>query len=199
MTRTQREIDDTGWMLLSSGKAFTLADTVFDVSDIAWSLAKQCRYGGHVRRSQYYSVARHCVLVADWLYQAAVTAGKTQSAARYVAWCGLMHDAAEHILCDVVRPMKVNMPDYYELEAVIEKKLFKHLDVAYPMLVEVKEADNRILLDEKEQIMPDSPRPWGIEDEFEPLGVVIPEWESFRKDAEDFLKAARKYSHVPLN
>jgi len=196
---TQAEMDKTGWMLLSSGKAFMLGNMEFDIEDIAWSLAKQCRYAGHVKRSVFYPVARHCVLIADWLYAKAIREGKTQQHARYIAWNGLMHDAPEHILSDIVRPMKVSLPQYYSLEEKIAEATANWFDLAHPMMDEIKEADNRILLDEKEQVMPVSPLPWGIEGVLDPLGIVIPPWISFKNDAEDFLKAARKYSHVPLN
>ena len=60
--------------------------------DIAESLAKICRFGGHTRL--HYSVAQHSVLVADLLPPA-------------LRAYGLLHDAHEAFLGDITRPMRM--------------------------------------------------------------------------------------------
>jgi hypothetical protein len=73
------------------------ADIVLE--DIAHALANICRFGGHVKR--HYSVAEHSInvarLLSDWGY------------GPHVALHGLMHDAAEAYLGDVVSPIKYDL------------------------------------------------------------------------------------------
>lgn len=67
-----------------------------DIDDIAHALSHLCRYGGHV--PQFYSVAQHSVLVAARCREV------TQS--DDVGLAGLLHDAAEAYIGDVVWPLK---------------------------------------------------------------------------------------------
>lgn len=65
-------------------------------ADIAHHLGMTCRYGGGVRR--FYSVAEHSLLVVDllrWLGQPAE-----------IVVAGLLHDAAEAYVGDVIAPLK---------------------------------------------------------------------------------------------
>lgn len=64
---------------------------LLDIEDIAHSLSMQCRYAGHVR--EFYSVAEHSILVASIVDP------------RY-ALQGLMHDAHEAYVQDVIAPAK---------------------------------------------------------------------------------------------
>lgn len=71
------------------------------IEDIAHSLAMQCRYGGHC--SPYYSVAEHSVHVSRLVPP-------------HMALLGLLHDATEAYLSDVIRPLKRHLTNYKEIE-----------------------------------------------------------------------------------
>jgi hypothetical protein len=77
------------------------------IADIAASLAKVNRFGGHT--TEPYSVAQHSVWVCDRVWEA--------TGSIKVARVALMHDATEAYLGDMVRPVKSLLPDYKALEA----------------------------------------------------------------------------------
>ncbi len=85
---------------------------VFDLEDIAQSLSNICRFGGHV---EFYSVAEHCVRVADWLKHEGYDT-KTQL-------MGLMHDAVEAYIGDIVRPIKKTFSAQGEYITDLERSL----------------------------------------------------------------------------
>jgi hypothetical protein len=73
-----------------------------DPRDIAHALARICRFGGHVP-GLAYSVAQHSVYVS-------LVCGAEH------ALVGLLHDAAEAYVGDVVRPLKNYLAGFAELE-----------------------------------------------------------------------------------
>lgn len=105
---------------------------------VARGLANTCRFGGQCRR--YYSVAEHSVHVSFMV------------PAEDALWA-LMHDAPEAFLGDVVKPLKVRLPDYQEIEAATEPAFFAHFGLAGVMPETVKRADRAILRVEQERVM----------------------------------------------
>lgn len=176
MMRAVGETRKGDWMEVATGTRFYPLDPRAEevhVYDIASSLSKQCRYNGHTRF--FYSVAEHSVLMADWLY--------AQHGCPLLAYQALMHDAPEAYIGDMVRPLKRNMPAFVAAElplwqAIVDalpaltRKGYGQMRGQYMLDERVKEADNRILVDERAQVMRPSSNPWGI-DHLEPLGVVI--------------------------
>lgn len=71
------------------------------IEDIAHALSNQCRYNGHT--SEFYSVAEHSVRVSSCLPP------KHQLA-------GLLHDAAEAYVGDIVRPLKPLLKEFKGIE-----------------------------------------------------------------------------------
>lgn len=142
------------WMQLASGKAYWPNDPragEVDIADIASALSKTCRYGGHCEK--FYSVAEHSVYVS------------LQVPIKH-AMRALLHDATEAYVTDVPRPLKGMLGDAY---ADIEQKNWLvvcqkfGLDPNDKLADEyVKDADNAVLLAEKEQIMRPSPYPWNV-------------------------------------
>jgi hypothetical protein len=70
-----------------------------EAEDIAHHLSMLCRYGGGVRR--FYSVAEHCCLVHDLL--------AWQGQDPEIVKAGLLHDAAEAYLGDIIAPLKYTL------------------------------------------------------------------------------------------
>ena len=167
MTAVARRGD---WMQTFTGKAFWPLDPradEIDPVDIAHALSMLCRYGGHVKR--FYSVAEHCVLMSH-----AVSPENALAA--------LLHDATEAYMVDLPRPVKRHLPDYAVYEDALAVVIAERFGTSATMPAEVKEADNRILLNERDALMATPPRPWGL-DGLEPLPVQIHAWQPFYANA----------------
>ena len=160
--------ETTCWMQTYTGKIFYPLEPVIadiDIEDIAAALSKQCRFGGHC--GKFYSVAEHCCHVADYAPQSY----KIEA---------LLHDASEAYLVDIPRPIKAFMPEYLRIEDNLMKCITKRFDFLYPV-TEVKEIDNRILSDERDQnmaFMDVEPRLWG--NTLPALGVELQFWDNHK-------------------
>jgi hypothetical protein len=174
------------WMQTYTGRRFWPLDPRpedIDIVDIAHALAMTCRYGGHCK--QFYSVAQHSVLVA----------GKAPA---HLALRALLHDAPEALtgFGDVIRPMKKHVDaGFIEwVENIVERAICARFDLPFPLLTpEIKRLDNRILSDEREQVMAPlaaTGPEWG--NLYEPLGVVIEPWAP-EVAREKFLNAFEEY------
>lgn len=159
------------WMQTNSGRRFYPLDprpAEIDPEDIAHALSLLCRYGGHVDR--FYSVAEHCVLMS-------------RAVAPENALAALLHDATEAYVCDVPRPLKRVLAGYGAIEAATWAAIVTRFAVDLTLPEEVKDADNRILLTERNALMRRAER-WGVDDEHAPLPVEIVGWSP--ADAERF-------------
>lgn len=115
------------------------------IDDIAYGLAKEERFDGNTIVP--YSVAQHSVHVANFI----ATMAMADRYSRYDNWeeevmAGLLHDATEAYLGDMVSPLKRILPDYCELEAKWNGVIFRRFNLD-PELVHstaVKTADNTI-------------------------------------------------------
>lgn len=112
-----------------------MAPEEVSIEDIARALSRQCRYNGHV--GGFLSVARHSVMVSEHL----------EPCGRTAALWGLLHDAAEAYLGDLVRPLKHGDfgHAYLEAEERVERVIAEAFDLPYPMPDYVKDADNFVL------------------------------------------------------
>lgn len=138
---------DDGWILTSTGVRFDLFAPTPDmvrIEDIAHALALTNRFGGHTLFP--YSVAQHSVLVS-----------------RHVppedALVGLLHDATEAYVGDMVRPLKRRMPDYVTVELQLWEVIRERFGLG-PITAAVKVADERALQTERRDVMPTSPHVW---------------------------------------
>jgi len=148
------------WMQTFTGRRFYPLDPrpeEIEPADIAHALSLLCRYGGHVDR--FYSVAEHCLLMS-------------QAVAPAHALAALLHDATEAYVVDVPRPLKRQLAGYRDIEDQVWLAIAYRfgLDIALP--AEVKDADNRILLTERDELMSHAER-WILDDTHAALPVTV--------------------------
>lgn len=150
------------WMQTFTGRQFWPEDPRagdVNIRDIAHALSMQCRYAGHCLR--FYSVAEHCVLLAEAIPEEKLWA--------------LLHDASEAYLVDVPRPVKPSLKGYKGLEDDIMSVIAERFELAGDIPSIVKDYDFRMLVDEKVQNMRDS-LIWPSIEGLKPVGVTLRFW-----------------------
>lgn len=135
------------------------------LEDVAHGLSNNCRYNG---QSRFYSVAEHSVHLADWCL--------ARGLVPLVAMNALLHDAAEAYLPDVPTPIKCLFPLFSDCEDRLLQTIFQALGVRFlegALRGQIKGADLRIVLNEREAAMPrhSGDNLWNVE-ELEPLEDV---------------------------
>lgn len=137
------------WMTTFSGRRFWPLDprpAEVDFRDIAHALSNICRYGGHARR--FFSVAEHSTAGAGYF----VRMGKPELAKMF-----LLHDGSEAYVGDIVRPLKPSLSDYKEIETKVQRAILLRANLIGDewdgeLPEEVKEVDNRIVIDEARRL-----------------------------------------------
>ena len=142
----------------SGGKFWPLDPRPEDVliEDIARGLAHSCRYAGQCKR--YYSVAEHSVLVSIAVERRALNDYPDDpERAREWALAGLLHDASEAYISDVIRPLKYQceLRGYRAAERRIERAIAARftLDTSRMCTITIREMDDRILYDEIPEVI----------------------------------------------
>jgi hypothetical protein len=154
------------WIQTRSNRVFDL-DRAFDpdldvwpdfhLEDIAWALSRIPRYNGHT--SRFCSVAEHSVLVSRWV---------AQHEAAPVARAALFHDATEAYMGDMSAPLKRAIPEFGRLEIRLAAKLRRWVEYAFGVEVApfdhpaIKDADRRILHDERDALFDIEAAPWNV-------------------------------------
>lgn len=157
----------TGIMCTYSGRLFSpLAPKPEDISilDIAHGLANVCRYGGQCKT--FYSVAQHSVLVAKYV------------SSKNAKW-GLLHDASEAYIGDIIHPLKVTeqYDTYREIEDRLMAVICERFDLELEQPEEVKEYDLIVRATEMrdfgsipEEFWIDEPK---LEERIDPVGPEV--------------------------
>lgn len=166
------------WIQTYSGRCIYPLDPRpedIDIIDIAHALSNQCRFSGHCKK--FYSIAQHSVLVAS------------MCSAENMLW-GLCHDMSEYALVDLPRPLKRSQgfEAYLEAEKNFMKLICQVFSLPEDMPVEVKIADDRMLVTEKLSLLGKSPKPWS--DNYEPYNIKIIPWNP-EKAEKEFLSMFR--------
>ena len=128
------------------------------IGDIAHGLAHQCRFNGQTNK--FYSVAQHSVLVASIL-------------PRELRLAGLLHDASEAYLGDVVQPLKDLLPEYQSIEANFCEVLGARFGVNLQHNYAIRHADLVVLATERRDLMPMDTADWSSIAGITPLSRTI--------------------------
>lgn len=162
-----------GWIRTYTGAAFWPLDPRPEdiyIEDVAHALALVNRFNGHTPVP--YSVGQHSVLVSRYL-------GKG-----IFGFEGLLHDASEAYINDLVSPAKRGMPGYRR----VEKRIMDAIRVRFGMLKsephDVKIVDTRVYLAEVRDVMK---RELGSIDAEMATKQIIKPW-SWQKTEREFLK-----------
>ena len=123
----------TNYLKTVSGRnidPFNINPEDIDIQDIAQSLSMQCRYNGHTKK--FYSVAEHSVLVSQVLPD------------EHKLW-GLLHDASEAYVGDLISPVKHKIDSFISLENNIQKAVAQHFKLPVVMPDIIHQADKHVL------------------------------------------------------
>ena len=108
------------------------------LEDIAHALSLVCRGGGQIQ--WFYSVGQHSINCA----REALARGWSDR----MALACLLHDASECYISDVIRPVKVHLQNYLEIESMIMDAIwakFQLADLSDEENKKWKQIDNEIL------------------------------------------------------
>lgn len=155
---------------LRSGAYFDFLDPQpdqFTLEDIAGALAKICRFGAQC--DFFYSVAEHSVRCAS---QASEDGQPTD-----VQLAVLLHDAAEAFCGDVVKPLKIMLPEYSAVESRVEAVIAEKFGVDFERhRAVIREIDHAMLIAERHAVFSRDDVEWTGEREVRKLllnrGVV---------------------------
>lgn len=152
-----------------------------EIKSIAAALSKICRFGGHCPK--FYSVAEHCIHATEMAYHE----GYTDDALAAV----FLHDAAEAYIGDMVKPLKVTMPQYAEAEKRMEAAIQAAFNVDFLKWADViKRFDRAMLKAEKVTMWPEDTEKWAGFGEVEDRVVQFQFWDPVQAESQ-FLKMAR--------
>jgi uncharacterized protein len=149
-------MNNGAWCETSSGLRVDLPYVHRDqinIRDIGHALSLQCRFNGHCRK--FYSVAQHSVLVARLLQHG----GQSWR----VQLLGLIHDASEASLGDMVRPLKGLLPDFRAIETWVQREVEIVLAGSEATPDDhrlVKAADDALLATEARSLIPSEGSNW---------------------------------------
>jgi 5'-deoxynucleotidase YfbR-like HD superfamily hydrolase len=128
------------------------------IEDIAHGLAYQCRFNGQTR--EFYSVAQHSLIVASLVPS-------------HLRLAALLHDAAEAYLGDMVKPLKVLLPEFGALEDKVTALIGAAFAIDFSEYAPIKRADLIALATEKRDLMPHSAERWAYLDDIRALPEPI--------------------------
>jgi hypothetical protein len=149
MNELDPDPNSSSWFQSASGRAIYIDrpdPAAVYIEDIAHSLARICRFGGHLE-VEHYSVAQHSV-------------GVSRACNPEHALLGLLHDSAEAFVGDMIRPLKKLLPAYKEIERGWELAIGERFglgDQLANLPPDVKAADEVLLATERRDLLSDGP------------------------------------------
>ena len=176
------------WMQTASGDRYwplDPKDSEVNLFDVAIALSNICRFNGHVKK--FYSVAQHSCLVHDVLHLFETR----------VQLLGLLHDVGEGYAGDVISPIKRTISNVFgPIEQRNRDSVFRRLGLQpCEDPPEVKDADLRLLMTEKRDVLNASPYDWGIN--AKPYDIHIDPWAP-DKARDEFLYRLKRFKGLRL-
>lgn len=107
---------------------------MINIEDIARGLAYKGHFGGQT--PFYFSIAQHSMLVSNLMMDEFFGDEK-------MLLLGLLHDASEAYIGDMVKPLKVHLPNFCEVEDRIMEVICEKYDLDYAALSLVKPFDKK--------------------------------------------------------
>jgi uncharacterized protein len=127
---------ESGIINTLSGKHFNLFEPtieMIDIRDIATGLSNKGHFSGLT--PSYFSIAQHCVMVCE---EFAFLYPHNDPGLKLLA---LLHDAAEAYIGDMIKPLKVRMPRFSEIEDNIMKAICSKFELDFSNLHLIKPID----------------------------------------------------------
>lgn len=106
---------------------------MIEIGDIASGLANNSHFAGQT--PYFFSIAQHCVLVCDEY------AIQNPDASDNMKLLALLHDAAEAYIGDMIKPLKVFLPDFVRLEHEIMMAVAARFELPIHNLAKIKPYD----------------------------------------------------------
>jgi hypothetical protein len=166
-------------MTTFSGRYVNPADLQLDeidIEDIAHGLSNICRFAGQFA---LVSNLRIILLLLAWMVF-------EESKDKDFALTALLHDAPEAYVCDLVRCVKKFCPDYRRLEQMVWHPIVRKFNLrciyVYSSIPSerkmhihprIKEADMRMLVTERRQLISDKSAVWDLETKYLPYEIEI--------------------------
>lgn len=125
-----------GTMITASGRKLDLLNPtseMINIRDIASGLANNSHFAGQTPK--FFSIAQHCVMVCDEY------AIQNPSAPDKMKLLALLHDAAEAYIGDMIKPIKVFLPQFVELEYKLMTAIGERFRLPIDMLQSIKPYD----------------------------------------------------------
>lgn len=97
---------------------FNFQPWMVNLHDIVTGISKKCRWNGQINTDEIFSVAQHSVYVS-----------RLMGPDPYDRLTGLLHDASEGIMVDLITPMKREMPIFGEVEDSVQSTIYIHFGV----------------------------------------------------------------------
>lgn len=111
---------------------------MFCIEDVAHALSQIPRFGGHL--PEFHSVAQHVVMVCDLV-------------PKEFKFEALNHDDTEAYILDMPKPIKIEIPQYNDIEHKLAKFIAPIFGYKYPFSKEIHDADRAMLEAEWELLM----------------------------------------------
>lgn len=133
-----------------------ISPEMIDINDIAQALSNICRFCGQL--DNFYSVAQHSVLVSYLV-------------PKELALEALLHDASEAYCQDIPAPLKALLPDYRDIERLVDMSIRCKFGLPLDHSCQVKHSDLVMLATERRDLDIDDGDQWAILEGIKPTNL----------------------------